>query len=250
MTVAASFKLDSLEAGEVLTALRVPRGRYVAERASQLSGIPKSTLYWWARRGVLVPDFANADPMNWSYRDLVLGRLMGWLRMLGMPLGASAERVALVRSRLPALAEKGAMVVRGDGRSLLLQEQNQDELSGQFLFEGLVALLPIFDLFAPLGSVDLALTTAEMDGPPEEFPRKPKRAWGPNLVRPSQLTRISPWVMAGEPCIVDTRIPTASIWVLTQERALDMEAISRLYPGVEQTAISQALDLERRLRAA
>ena len=40
-----------------------------------------------------MPDFARSEPKNWSYRDLVLGRLMGWLRILGMPLEESAARL-------------------------------------------------------------------------------------------------------------------------------------------------------------
>ena len=65
--------LDSLTGSardDLLDAFRSPRGRYTAERASQLSGIPKSTVYLWARSGVLVPDHPKPRSKYWSYRDL------------------------------------------------------------------------------------------------------------------------------------------------------------------------------------
>ncbi|HLI56698.1 MAG TPA: DUF433 domain-containing protein, partial [Actinomycetota bacterium] len=232
--------LDSVEAGQIRSALRRPRGRYGAERASQLSGIPKSTLYWWARRGALVPDFAGSEPKNWSYRDLVLSRLMGWLRVLGMPLDASAERVRMVRTGLVSLADEGATVVRSDGRSLLIDPHEADELTGQLLLEGALAFLPSFDLLEPLRATAL----------PAELPKGQTKHWAPNLVRPSDLTRISPWVMGGEPCIVNSRLPTASIWALAQERNLRPEDITALYPEVDIVSVREALDLERKLRAA
>ncbi len=39
------IELDAVEASQIRSGLRMPRGRYSAERASQLSGIPRSTLY-------------------------------------------------------------------------------------------------------------------------------------------------------------------------------------------------------------
>jgi DNA-binding transcriptional MerR regulator len=32
-----------------------PVGAYTADRAAALSGVPKSTIHWWARNDVLVP---------------------------------------------------------------------------------------------------------------------------------------------------------------------------------------------------
>lgn len=53
----------------VLFAFRHPRGRYSAERAGQLSGVPARTLYDWAEARVLITDYASAHPKAWSYRD-------------------------------------------------------------------------------------------------------------------------------------------------------------------------------------
>lgn len=72
--------------------------------------------------------------------------------------------------------------------------------------------------------------------------------WGPNLVEPSPRTRISPWVMGGEPCVRDTRIPTSTIHALHRSRALPAAAITELYPGLSVDDVEDALALECKLR--
>ena len=58
--------LSSADRALVLRALKYPRGRYSAERASQLSSIPARTLHDWATSGSLVPDWVGARPRGWS----------------------------------------------------------------------------------------------------------------------------------------------------------------------------------------
>ena len=58
--------------------------------------------------------------MMWSYRDLVFARLLGWLRVLGMPLDVASARVQWLRERLPTLSDESINLVKADGRSLLL----------------------------------------------------------------------------------------------------------------------------------
>src|SRR4051794_15208590 len=82
----------------VLLAFRYPRGRYSAERAGQLSGVPARTLYDWAGAGILAPDFAGSRPKAWSYRDLALARLLAWLRQQGHPRPDAATRVSALRA--------------------------------------------------------------------------------------------------------------------------------------------------------
>src|SRR5262249_54325081 len=48
-----------------------PAGAYTADRAAALSGVPKSTLHWWARHDVLVPSVSATKVMLWSYADLM-----------------------------------------------------------------------------------------------------------------------------------------------------------------------------------
>jgi hypothetical protein len=54
-------------------------GAYSAERAAALSGVPKSTIYYWARNGHLIPSVSKS-PLLWSYTDLLALRTIYWLR--------------------------------------------------------------------------------------------------------------------------------------------------------------------------
>ena len=219
----------------VAYALRHPRGRYVVERASHLSGIPRSTLYDWRREGVYVPDYAGASPAAWSYRDLVLLRLMAWLRQIGMPRPNAAERVSAIRSR----ASDGLEVrhIRATRETLLINDDSEDQFGGPSLlpFEDLRSLLATFDLLDPV---------KELQGAGSQR----IRLWAPDLVTPSHFTFISPWVMAGDPCVVQTRIPSASIFALRQDRGLSAKKITALYPGLTVAAAEDAYLLEQRFR--
>jgi uncharacterized protein (DUF433 family) len=213
----------------LLHALRHPRGRYTAGRASQLSGVPQRTVYDWAKEKVLVPDYAQGRPMHWSYRDLVFLRLVAWLRSHGSDRVEAAERTRLVRQ---VLAESPVEVdhVRTDGKVFLLGDESADRLTGAQVFSSMIGL---FDTF------DLELHIAEIHLP---------RLWGPNLVSPTEHTYISPWVMGGEPCVEDTRIPTASLLALRDERGLSARQVVALYPGLSTNVVAEAWDLESRLR--
>lgn len=48
-----------------------PRGEYTAERAAALSGVPKSTVHYWARQGILIPSGSPERVKLWSYGDLM-----------------------------------------------------------------------------------------------------------------------------------------------------------------------------------
>jgi uncharacterized protein (DUF433 family)/DNA-binding transcriptional MerR regulator len=218
----------------ILEAFRGHRGRYRADRAAQLSGIPQRTIYHWAKEGLLVPDFHGDRPKTWSYRDLVYLRLFAWLRTKRMPPTRTAEHVRHVRSRLETDTVTH-MIVRSEGAVVLLGDETVDALSGQQLLSGVLGYLSTFDLMIPVGIDDL---TDDHNG----------RLWGPNLVRPSRATRISPWVMAGEPCITATRVPTSTLFALHRRRGLSATTISSLYPGVTSDQVFDALELEAKLR--
>jgi uncharacterized protein (DUF433 family) len=218
----------------VLEAFRGPRGRYRADRAAQLSSIPRRTIYHWAKERHLVPDFDGDRPKMWSYRDLVYLRLFAWLRTKRMPPARTAEHVRDVRSRLET-DTVAHMIVRSEGGVVLLGDEAVDALSGQQLLSGVLGYLSTFDLMIPVGIDDLHDDHGD-------------RLWGPNLVRPSRATRISPWVIAGEPCIDATRVPTSTLFALHQRRGLSAPSISSLYPGVTSDQVSDALELEARLR--
>ena len=185
-------------------------------------------MYLWARIGVVTPDFDGADPKQWSYRDLVFLRLLAWLRGNGMERSHAAEEVASVRRRLTR-GELPGPLLRGDKRVLLAPGESVDPVTG----------------IAPL-SVDSLVATFDLTEPIEGV----GRVWGPNLVRPSLHTYISPWVMGGEPVITDTRIPSSSIWALRTQRQLSAASIVGLYPTLTTEEVEDAIALEQRIRAA
>lgn len=209
-------------------ALRFPRGRYEARRASQLSGIPERTVYDWAQEGVLVPDFHRASPMFWSYRDLVYLRLLATLRAHGMPRDHASKRVRLVRELAAAGNELDH--VRITDRTLLLPGEDHDRLTGEAVLGNLAELTSHFDLLAPLAGADT------------------EYLWGPNLVKPTDLTFISPSVLGGEPCIEGTRIRTAVVHALVDDRGMRPAHVVRLYPQLTEEGVNEAVDLEHRMR--
>ncbi|WP_420639935.1 DUF433 domain-containing protein [Candidatus Poriferisocius sp.] len=214
----------------MLRALRYPRGRYDAERAHQLSAVPKGTLHDWATTGVLKPDWFAAKPRGWSYRDIVYARLLVWLRSKQMERSAAAERVVYLRELLTTSDIDPH--VHSDGTIFLIGEEDVDRFTGQQTFDGLIEVLDVFELDEPVEGVSRG------------------ELWGPSLVRPSDHTYISPWVLAGEPCIEKSRVPSASIHALHVDRGLDALAIHQLYQALPIEAVEEALQLETRLRAA
>jgi uncharacterized protein (DUF433 family) len=211
----------------VMRALRVPRGRYSAERASQLSAVPARTLHDWATSRVLVPDWMGASPRGWSYRDVVYARLMVWLRAKHMERSKAAARLATVRELL-AHADVNPSV-RSDGEIFLIGSEDADRFTGQQTFDAVAELLDVFKLTEPIEGVSRA------------------ELWGPSLVRPSKHTYISPWVSAGEPCVVDSRVPTVALYALHVDRGLSAGAIAELYPGLSAASVEDAIHLEQRL---
>jgi uncharacterized protein (DUF433 family) len=212
--------------------LRYPRGRYSAARASQLSGVPKTTVYDWAKNGIVVPDLAGAKPMQWTYRDLVFLRLMAWLRAHDMPRDLAADRLSGLRRLLERGRDTTGTTVRSDGTVFLVDADEWDKVTGVQMIAASLFLVPEFDL------------TASIEVP--EFGRT--RLWGPNLLHPSPRSSISPWVMAGDPCVRETRIPTATVLALRTERGLGRSAIRDLYPVLDGDDVDDALELEERLR--
>ncbi len=229
---AVTSSLDELAQKTVMFALRPARGRYDSARTSQLSGVPRSTLYDWRRSNTYVPDFDDENPTAWSYRDLVYLRLLAWLRQGGMERKTAAEKTRNVKAEVASGRE--IKYLYADRNTLVADEERTSRVTGGGLlpFEDLSELFRVFDLLDPV---------AELRG-------KESRLWAPDLVTPSSFTFISPWVMAGDPCVGRTRIPTASIHALREERGLESAEIVELYPGVAIDAADDAYVLERRLR--
>jgi len=214
----------------VWQALKFPRGRYTAERAGQLSAVPSRTLHDWATSGTLVPDWMAASPRGWSYRDIVYVRMLAWLRSKRMARTRASSRVRAVR----ALVARSRIDpdIRSDGSMFLIGGEKEDRFTGQQAFDGLNELLDVFHLTEPIEGV----STSEL--------------WGPSLLHPSEHTYISPWVLHGEPCVAESRIPSAALYTLNVERGLGAAEISALYPSLSEAEVEDAIDLEKRLRRA
>lgn len=215
----------------LVRALRFPRGRYKASRAAQLSGIPERTLYDWANHDVLVPDFFGESPTMWSYRDLILLRMVYWLRGKGMERATVAAHVADTREMLSAGDELAARA-RSDGEHLH-RGGDPVAVNGQAAFD------IVFEYLDEFTVDDASQFVSEVHQ---------RTLWGPDLRRPSDRTRISPWVMSGEPCIRDTRLPISTIYALNRTRVLSPTAIMKLYTGISREDVEDALELEAKLR--
>lgn len=215
---------------QCLRALRYPRGRYATNRAAQLSGVPSRTIQNWRSANVYVPDFDSTRPL-WSYRDLILIRMVAWLRQRGIPPVRAGSYAQKAKERLTA--GEDIRMVMATHRTAVLDDDLFDPVVGEgFLpYDNLSELLSVFELQSTQDS---------------DFGRR--RLWGPDLITPSEYTSISPLVLGGEPCIRRSRIPTANIHALRRERGLSTSQIVDLYPYLKPEEANDAYDLESRLR--
>ncbi|MEX2394747.1 MAG: DUF433 domain-containing protein [Actinomycetota bacterium] len=207
-------------------------GCYEASRAAALAGVPVSTVYHWARHGVVVPSVSPVKEKLWSYADLMALRVIHWLRH---PKVAEPETAASpmseVRRALGVLNELGIDIwsekvdepspirVDRNGRIFIVHE------SGVLDARKAGRLKETLDLLGPFEVGELR---------------------GPDLRQPRPRLRIVPGKCAGEPHLVGSRLTTIEIGALA-DRGFSVDAIYRLYPDEDRLAIAEALDLERQL---
>jgi uncharacterized protein (DUF433 family) len=220
----------------ILDPVKTPhlRGAYPADRASALSGVPVSTIHYWARTHVLLPSVSAERVKLWSYSDLMGLRTIYWLRQSkspdnGQPIPATSMRA--VRKALEALEavdlgiwteERGATVaVSRSGEIFFTQEDSVTTVSGQRALAG-----EWLDLIAPFET---------------------EQGCAPHLHRPRPSLRIVPGKLSGSPHIVKTRIETLALAAL-ETRGLPEAKIAALYPAAPADSIAEALDLEHQLQ--
>lgn len=210
------------------------KGAYTAERAASLSGVPKSTVHYWARQEILVPSVSAERVKLWSYGDLMALRTIYWLRQSKKDSSnREIPRTAMkaVRRALSEIAalelelwtEDSAPAVAVDraGNIVIQAGDRAQRPSGQSILDA-----EMLDLIAPFSS--------------EEGLR------GPNLSVPRPRLRIVPGKLGGSPHVVHTRLESQALGALA-ESGLPGAKIYRLYPDVDRDAIEDALDLERQL---
>lgn len=207
-------------------------GAYTADRAAALSGVPRSTVHYWARERIVVPSLSPARVKLWSYADLLALRTVYWLRQrklgtAGHEIPASTMRD--VRRALEVLRGLELDVFHDDGhprlritpggRIVLVTDEGLSEIDGQQAIDTL-------DLIAPFTTVE--------------------RTRGVDLLKPAKLVRIVPRKLGGAPHILGTRIDTEGLAAL-EKRGFDVPGIQRLYPDLTLAAIEDGLRVERQL---
>jgi uncharacterized protein (DUF433 family) len=212
-----------------------PRGAYPADRAAALSGVPKSTVHYWARTGVLVPSLSEVRVKLWSYSDLMALRTIAWLRATkkapdGQDVPATAMRA--VRKALRDLADLDLGLWGEKGGPNIAVDR-----AGQIVLD--VGAAP----YRPGGQHLLEASMLELLRPFEISPS----LRGPDLVAPRPRLRIVPGKLAGAPHVQRTRIETEALAALAR-RGLDRGQIVELYPALEDADVADALDLEHQLQ--
>jgi uncharacterized protein (DUF433 family) len=209
-------------------------GAYSADRASALSGVPRSTIHYWARTELLIPSVSIEKVKLWSYPDLMGLRTIYWLRQHKtddagakvLPTSMRAIRRAL--SQLGAVGEpiwhpdQASIWVAADGEIHVRGPTGPETLTGQTLVPDALNLIAPF--------------------PTREGLR------GPDLARPRPRLRIAPGRLSGSPHVVHTRLETSALYALDRD-GLGVEAILSLYPYLAKEQLAEALDLERQLAA-
>ena len=207
-------------------------GCYDARRAAALSGVPRSTVYDWARRGVVVPSISPEREKLWSYADLMALRIVSWLRhpkRLGEDV-RPASAMRHVRDALVQLDDLGLDLWDGHvgvsplfvdltGAIVIVGPDATHDLSGQGV------LAEWLDLLGPFAGTDGS---------------------GPDLRRPREHLRIVPGKCAGEPHLEGSRLTTMTIAALAG-RGYTLDDVARLYPDEARTSLAEAIDLESSL---
>lgn len=205
---------------------RLDLGYYEASRAAALAGVPKSTLYHWAREELIVPSISATREKLWSYGDLLTLRLVRWLRTDKPEAARTTMRD--VRKTLDHLGD-ALWTVDEAGRAVptikvtragkvIWVDGPAETLSGQRVFEG-----DEFDLFGPFHT-------------------------GPDLRVPRPRLRIVPGKVAGEPHLAHSRLITRDVAGLAA-RGFNLHEIGGLYPNEDPDALREAIDLEDELAA-
>jgi len=216
------------------------RGCYPAKRAAALSGVPLSTVYYWARHGPVRPSVSATTERLWSYGDLIRLRTVYWLRQQRKQIGdreIAATSLRVVRDLLETAQRYGHRIwtPAEGGRVhivLLLDESGTPYLDAEGLVDA-AGHSPLLDR----EQLDL-LGPFETDS-----------ARGPDLVMPRPRLRIVPGKCAGEPHLSGSRLRTRSLMALTA-RGFTAARLRDFYPHEDPVAIEEAVEFEQSLTPA
>lgn len=210
-------------------------GCYEAERAAALSGVPISTVYYWARTGVVVPTISPQRPKRWSYADLMALRLVYWLRhpkdhesnvIQASPM-TEVRRALEEVDRLdrdlwsPDREERLPLKVDPTGHIFIVTQERLEDTKRAGVFEESLDLLGPFRV---------------------------GEGRGPDLICPRPHLRIVPGKVSGEPHVAGSRVTTQAIAAVHQ-RFGAIEDVVAFYPDLDRAAIAEAVELEGDLAA-
>lgn len=210
-------------------------GCYEARRAAALSGVPVSTVYYWARQEIVVPTVSPTKQKLWSYADLMALRIVYWLRhpKSGRAGEVRGSPMPQVREALDELDRRGLDIwaenPEQSGSLLRVDQTGRVHLHNGWAAgtSGQMGMLPFLDLLAPF---------------------EIGQDHGPDLIRPRSRLRIIPGKVSGEPHLENSRITTRAIDALYR-RMGDVARVLDLYPEVTRETVEQAIDLEHDLAA-
>ena len=166
--------------------------------------MPKTTVYWWARHGIVVPSVSAVQEKLWSYSDLMALRVVSWLRHRkpghdGIDLPASP--MPKVRRALDLLddlgLDPGSPGAPADSPLVV-------DRTGEIYVRVGADVLNLHRQGALLGEDVLGLTA----------PFQSEGLAGPDLLRPRPHLRIVPSKVAGEPHIEHSRLTTQTVAAL------------------------------------
>jgi uncharacterized protein (DUF433 family) len=229
-------------APEAIDRIRIFEGCYEAHRAAELAGVPKSTVYDWARKGVVVPSVSASRVKLWSYADLMALRIIYWLRK---PKDGEAYLIPAGEVKATPMTEV---------RSALDQLRQLDRL----IWEPTSAQSPVVvdhRGVIHLRHEDGVLVNANGQIPLDEELLDPIRPFlvaglkGPDLLRPRPHLRIVPGKVSGEPHLVGSRLTSPTLAALSR-RGFPITRIVQMYPHESQAGIEEAIELEQEIAPA
>jgi uncharacterized protein (DUF433 family) len=207
-------------------------GAYTAERAAALSGVPKSTLHYWARQAYLVPSVSAERVKLWSFADLMALRTIYWLRQPKSAEGREIPRskMRVIKHAIARLRELDLDLFEGARPNVSIT------LEGDVVLDRVGAALEALDgQLVEREVIDVLAPFATLEG-----------ARGPDLSMPRPQLRIVPRKLSGAPHVVDTRVETQAIQALAM-RGYSVAKIAQLYPFLGEQEIMQSIELELQL---
>jgi uncharacterized protein (DUF433 family) len=206
-------------------------GAYRADRAAALSGVPLSTVRYWASHEILEPSVSAERVMLWSFTDLLGLRLIYWLRQhkddIGDGVSVAATTMSTVRKALDILKTQGLPLLKDGKPSLWV------DTAGRVFFK------------TPDGAYDTNYQTTFLLDLIQPF--STGAGLGPNLFQPRPTLRIVPGKLTGAPHVAGTRLETRALYALAED-GLEPPAIRKLYPFLSEEQVQDSLSLEKQLR--